>query len=211
MPRRPSGADKKQKPAKKQGGRGRSRNRGGRHGSGFGRSTPNSVLFAASQHCQTLWTAKSSAKTIDGSLPGRRSGVVLDENYGSPQWIKRVRKGDLSGVEFNSPSFPALCRHPRSCSRRKDVDGRDEPGHDGALCQACEPLTIARMLGGYVYILASIPNGILYVGVTNDLVRRVYEHRCGFVAGFTRKYSIKRLVYFEHHETFRPRSSANTT
>ncbi len=57
------------------------------------------------------------------------------------------------------------------------------------------------MLGGYVYILASKPNGILYVGVTSDLVRRVYEHRCGFVAGFSRRYSIKRLVYFEHHET----------
>jgi len=75
-PRRPSGADKKQKPAK-EGGRGRSRNRGGSHGGSLGRSTPNSVLFAANQHCQTLWTAKSSAKTIDGSLPGRRSGPVL--------------------------------------------------------------------------------------------------------------------------------------
>ena len=89
-PRRPSGADKKQKPAKKEGGRGRSRNRGGNLG-----RTPNSVLFAANQHCQTLWTAKSSAKTIDGSLPGRRSGVVLDENYRSPQRQKRVRIGDL--------------------------------------------------------------------------------------------------------------------
>src|SRR5258708_40000381 len=73
-PRRPSGADKKQKPAK-EGGQGRSRNRGG----SLGRSTPNSQLFAANQHCQTLWTRKSSAKTIDGSLPGPRSGVVLDE------------------------------------------------------------------------------------------------------------------------------------
>jgi putative endonuclease len=58
-----------------------------------------------------------------------------------------------------------------------------------------------RMLGGYVYILASAPNGIPYVGVTNDLVRRTYEHRNGLVAGFTKKYSIKRLVYFERHET----------
>lgn len=65
-----------------------------------------------------------------------------------------------------------------------------------------------RVLGGYVYILASNSNGILYVGVTNDLVRRIYEHKCGFVAGFTRKYSIKRLVYFEHHETIQGRNSA---
>jgi putative endonuclease len=53
------------------------------------------------------------------------------------------------------------------------------------------------MAGGYVYILASAPNGILYVGVTNDIVRRIYEHRNGLIAGFTKKYSVKRLVYFE--------------
>jgi len=57
------------------------------------------------------------------------------------------------------------------------------------------------MLGGYVYIMASVPNGILYVGVTNDLVRRVFEHRNGLIAGFTKKCSVKRLVHFEHHET----------
>jgi putative endonuclease len=57
------------------------------------------------------------------------------------------------------------------------------------------------VLGGYVYILASAPNGILYVGVTSYLVRRIYEHRNGLVAGFTKKYSVKRLVYFERHET----------
>jgi putative endonuclease len=56
------------------------------------------------------------------------------------------------------------------------------------------------MLGGYVYIMASAPNGILYVGVTNDLVRRVYEHRNGLIAGFTKRYAVKRLVYFEHYE-----------
>lgn len=53
----------------------------------------------------------------------------------------------------------------------------------------------------WVYILASGPGGTLYVGVTNDLVRRVYEHREGLVAGFTRKYAVKRLVYFEPHES----------
>jgi putative endonuclease len=40
------------------------------------------------------------------------------------------------------------------------------------------------MAGGYVYILTNRPNGILYVGVTNDLVRRIFEHRSGFVEGF---------------------------
>ena len=56
------------------------------------------------------------------------------------------------------------------------------------------------MAGGYVYILASAQNGILYVGVTSDLVRRVYQHRNGLVPGFTKKYGVKRLVYFEQYE-----------
>lgn len=49
----------------------------------------------------------------------------------------------------------------------------------------------------YVYILASRPGGALYVGVTNDLIRRVYEHKQGSVAGHTERYNIKRLVHFE--------------
>ena len=53
----------------------------------------------------------------------------------------------------------------------------------------------------WVYILASAPGGTLYVGVTNDLIRRTYEHREGLAAGFTRKYGVKRLVYFEAHES----------
>ena len=57
--------------------------------------------------------------------------------------------------------------------------------------------------GGYVYILASAPNAILYVGVTSDLVRRIYEHRNGLVAGFIKTYSVKRLVYFERYDDIR--------
>ena len=53
----------------------------------------------------------------------------------------------------------------------------------------------------WVYILASEPGGTLYVGVTNNLVRRVYEHREGLAEGFTKRYHIKMLVYFEPHET----------
>lgn len=51
----------------------------------------------------------------------------------------------------------------------------------------------------YVYILASKPQGTLYVGVTNDLVRRVAEHKSGAVPGFTKKYGVHKLVYFESH------------
>lgn len=53
----------------------------------------------------------------------------------------------------------------------------------------------------WVYILASKPGGTLYVGVTNDLIRRIYEHREGLAPGFTKKYGVKMLVYFEEHGT----------
>jgi putative endonuclease len=53
----------------------------------------------------------------------------------------------------------------------------------------------------WVYILTSKPGGTLYVGVTNSLVRRVYEHKEDLADGFTKRYGIKRLVYFEQHET----------
>ncbi len=54
----------------------------------------------------------------------------------------------------------------------------------------------------FIYILASKPHGTLYVGVTNDLVRRVYEHRENFVPGFTKRHKVHRLVYFEGTEGF---------
>jgi putative endonuclease len=52
----------------------------------------------------------------------------------------------------------------------------------------------------YVYILASRRDGTIYVGITNDLVRRVYEHRIKAVPGFTAKYNITRLVWFEIYD-----------
>ena len=52
----------------------------------------------------------------------------------------------------------------------------------------------------WVYILASRIGGTLYVGVTNDLVRRVDAHRSGVVEGFTRKYGVFKLVYFEQFD-----------
>jgi putative endonuclease len=51
----------------------------------------------------------------------------------------------------------------------------------------------------FVYILASRPYGTLYVGVISDLTRRVWEHKEGFVAGFTKKYKVKNLVWYEVH------------
>lgn len=54
-----------------------------------------------------------------------------------------------------------------------------------------------------VYILASKRNGTLYVGVTNDLARRVHEHREGLYPGFTRDYGVLRLVHYEAYEDVR--------
>ena len=59
------------------------------------------------------------------------------------------------------------------------------------------------MAGGWVYIMTSRPNGTLYVGVTADLQRRVWQHRTGAIEGFTKRYGLKRLVYAERHEDIR--------
>ena len=52
-----------------------------------------------------------------------------------------------------------------------------------------------------VYILASKRNGTLYIGVTSDLVKRIWEHKNDFVAGFTKRYGIHTLVWYELHES----------
>ena len=49
----------------------------------------------------------------------------------------------------------------------------------------------------FVYILASKPYGVLYIGVTSDLIKRIWQHKEGFVEGFTKKYHVKHLVYYE--------------
>ena len=56
------------------------------------------------------------------------------------------------------------------------------------------------MRGGWVYIMTKRPNGTLYVGVTNDIARRAWEHREGLAEGFTRRHGLKKLVYTERHE-----------
>jgi putative endonuclease len=55
-------------------------------------------------------------------------------------------------------------------------------------------------MGYYVYILASRKDGAMYIGVTNDIVRRIYEHRTKAIPGFTAKYNITRLVWFEIYD-----------
>jgi putative endonuclease len=93
-----------------------------------------------------------------------------------------------------------------ACRGRIDADGAELlfytfviAGLDPAI-----PLRDAAVMRQYyLYILASRPGGAIYVGVTNDLVRRVYEHKCKFVKGFTDQYQIDRLVHYEVYSTVR--------
>lgn len=59
------------------------------------------------------------------------------------------------------------------------------------------------MRGGWVYIVTNRPNGTLYLGVTSNLSRRIYEHRTAALPGFTKRYGLKRLVWYEPHEDIR--------
>ena len=68
---------------------------------------------------------------------------------------------------------------------------------------AGDPVLQRRTVGArsyYVYILASRIGGTLYVGVTNDLIRRVHEHKSKLIESFTEKYDVARLVYFEQFD-----------
>jgi len=53
----------------------------------------------------------------------------------------------------------------------------------------------------YVYIMASKRDGVLYIGVTRNLIKRVYEHKNDFVDGFTKRYKVHKLVYFEQTDS----------
>ncbi len=89
------------------------------------------------------------------------------------------------------PLMPGLTRSSvsRHTPVRVGTDCRVKPGNDGV-----------QSKGGWVYVMTNRPYGTLYVGVTADLVRRVWEHREGVVEGFTKRYGLKLLVHAEHHE-----------
>ena len=56
------------------------------------------------------------------------------------------------------------------------------------------------MQGGWVYITANKPDGVLYTGVTSELPTRAWQHREGTIPGFTKRYNLKMLVFFEWHD-----------
>jgi putative endonuclease len=66
--------------------------------------------------------------------------------------------------------------------------------------QSPTPIIAVIAMTYYVYLLASRKYGTLYIGVTNDLIRRVYEHRSKVVDGFTRRYDVDKLVWFEVYD-----------
>jgi putative endonuclease len=99
------------------------------------------------------------------------------------------------------PAAPVVRRHPSFPRRREPKFGvyprriidsnhrpTDRTWDDTAMDKS-----------SYVYILASEPYGVLYIGVTSNLVKRVWEHREGVVAGFSKQYGVKQLVWFEVH------------
>ena len=59
------------------------------------------------------------------------------------------------------------------------------------------------MMGDWIYIVTNRANGVLYLGVTSDLSRRVHEHREASIEGFTKRYGLKRLVYYEWYDDIR--------
>jgi putative endonuclease len=79
------------------------------------------------------------------------------------------------------------------------MDGRDKPGH-GEVGESVNA----------VYIMTSGRHGTLYVGVTSDLALRVGQHRDGIMDGFTKRYGVKRLVWFERHDSIVPAIARET-
>jgi hypothetical protein len=132
-PSRPSGAAKK-KPANQKGGQQRGRDRGG----GQSHLPRNPLDLAANQHCQTLLSPKSSAKTVDGWLPGGPVASFLDEKWQQLQRQKMVRGADLVGARDRlSRVLDALQRENAAAqSRGTESDGwraRSQPSLRGAL------------------------------------------------------------------------------
>jgi putative endonuclease len=67
------------------------------------------------------------------------------------------------------------------------------------------------MTDAWLYIMSNRKNGTLYVGVTNNIARRAWEHRTGAVKGFTSRYKLTRLVYVERHDTIEAAIQRETT
>jgi len=72
-----------------------------------------------------------------------------------------------------------------------------------ALVAGIHVLLNRLMKGGWLYFMTNRRNGVLYSGVTSNLPRRAFEHREGLIEGFTKRYGLKRLVYYEQFDDIR--------
>lgn len=77
---------------------------------------------------------------------------------------------------------------------------RSNHSYNGKKVQDDDYIKVGIVKRGYVYILANRHEGTLYIGVTSDLVKRVYEHKSKAVAGFSKQYNLDKLVYYEIFE-----------
>jgi len=73
------------------------------------------------------------------------------------------------------------------------------PGLDPGIVPAIHAVQSAAMYGGWVYIVTNRPNGTLYLGVTSNLGYRIWQHRTKAISGFTNRYGLGRLVWYECH------------
>ena len=96
-------------------------------------------------------------------------------------------RNDNKGGAYND-KWSVIARVPRLSLR----------GAEGDEAISCIMSWVTKQY--YVYIMTNVRNTVLYVGITNDLIRRIYEHKEKLVSGFTKKYNIVKLVYYEVFE-----------
>ena len=113
------------------------------------------------------------------------AGVTMRLAWARSGWSPRCHPR-ASGDPVDPPQRPRPALDPRFRGGDNGVglEGEDSLGGEGRYA---------------VYIMTSRRNGTLYVGVTNDIARRAYEHRNGVGAAFTRKYGVTQLVWYEHY------------
>lgn len=89
---------------------------------------------------------------------------------------------------------------PRVLAARREAEAISQGFSNQSTAATQKQSRSIAMKSGYVYIMNNRKNGTLYVGVTSDLVQRAYQHRNGAIEGCTKKYNLKKLVYFESHQ-----------
>ncbi|HXC12183.1 MAG TPA: GIY-YIG nuclease family protein [Stellaceae bacterium] len=129
----------------------------------------------------TRWSAASSTQISGGRLV-------------SSQWRNAARKAAVRGCRQNPWQPLPIADFDTIPSTVKRL-GLVLPSR-----RRSGPILFAKSMF-YVYLLASKPYGTLYIGTTSDLVRRVWEHKDRLVPGFTKRYDVERLVWFEVHES----------